>query len=106
FLPVDQALPCALAVNEILSNAYKHAFIGRKSGAIMISIIQEGEKIAITVHDDGIGMPDMIDISRSNSLGMKLIRTLVQHQLRGSLMIHSDHGTEILIEIPIMQAGS
>ena len=41
FLPVDQALPCALVVNEILSNAYKHAFKGRKKGNIEISALQE-----------------------------------------------------------------
>jgi two-component sensor histidine kinase len=41
FLPVDQAIPCALAVNEILSNAYKHAFKGRKKGTIKISALQE-----------------------------------------------------------------
>jgi PAS domain S-box-containing protein len=106
FLPVDQAIPCALVVNEILSNAYKHAFKGRKQGTIEISAVQENGQIHIIVRDDGIGMPAHFDISRSNSLGLKLIRTLVQHQLKGSLMINSHHGTEIIIEFPIMIAGT
>lgn len=106
FLPVDQALPCALIVNEVLSNAYKHAFRGRKKGTIEISAFQEGGRIRITVRDDGIGLPPHFDISRTNSLGLKLIRNLVQHQLKGSLMIHSDKGTETIVEFPISPAGT
>ena len=87
FLPVDQAIPCALVVNEILSNAYKHAFVGRKKGTIEISAVQENGRISITVRDDGIGLPADFDISRTNSLGLKLIRTLVSHQLKGSLTL-------------------
>jgi PAS domain S-box-containing protein len=102
FLPVDQALPCALVVNEILSNAYKHAFKGRKQGKIEISAFRENSRIRITVRDDGVGLPGNFDISRSNSLGLKLIRTLVQHQLKGSLMLTSQKGTEIHIEFPVI----
>jgi two-component sensor histidine kinase len=105
FLPVDQALPCALVVNEILSNAYKHAFKGRKKGNIVISAVQENGRIRITVRDNGIGIPAHFDISRSRSLGLKLIRTLVQHQLKGSLMINSHQGTEIIVEFPLSIAG-
>ena len=106
FLPVDQAMPCALVVNEILSNAYKHAFKGRKKGTIEVSVVQENGQIHLIVRDDGVGMPDNFDITRSSSLGLKLIRTLVQHQLKGSLMIKSQHGTEIIVEFPLMIAGS
>jgi len=105
FLPVDQAIPCALVMNEILSNAYKHAFKGRKHGSIDISAAQENGQIIITVRDDGIGIPDDFDISGSNSLGMKLIRTLVQHQLKGSLMVKNKNGTQISIEFPVTVAG-
>ena len=84
FLPVDQAIPCALVVNEILSNAYKHAFKGRKHGTIEISALEEDGQILITVRDDGIGIPDCFDISRTNSLGLKLVRTLVQYQAEGN----------------------
>jgi PAS domain S-box-containing protein len=106
FLPVDQALPCALVVNEILSNAYKHAFKGRKQGKIEISVEQKNGQIRITVRDNGIGLPTDFDISRSNSLGLKLIRTLVQHQLKGTLTFKSRNGTEISVEFPVMIAGT
>jgi len=106
FLPVDQALPCALVVNEILSNAYKHAFKGRKRGKIEISALRDNGRIKIRVRDDGIGLPDNFDISCSNSLGLKLIRTLVQHQLKGSLMVKSQDGTEISMEFPVTIGGT
>jgi two-component sensor histidine kinase len=106
FLPVDQAIPCALVVNEILSNAYKHAFKGRKLGTIEISALQENGQIRIMVRDDGIGIPDNFDISRTNSLGLKLIRTLVQSQLKGSLMFKSQNGTEVTLEFPVIIGGT
>lgn len=106
FLAVDQAIPCALVVNEILSNAYKHAFAGRKKGTIDISIVHEKDTISITIHDDGIGLPENLDISRTNSLGLKLIRTLVQHQLKGSLSFKNRKGTEVNVEFPVIPVGA
>jgi two-component sensor histidine kinase len=105
FLPVDQAIPCALAVNEVLSNAYKHAFKGRKKGTIRISAVQENGRICIMIRDDGIGLPAHFDISRTNSLGIQLIRTLVQHQLKGSFTVKSQKGTEIRMEFPALTTG-
>jgi len=105
FLPVDLAIPCALVVNEVLSNAYKHAFAGRKKGTIWISAVQENGRIRITVHDDGIGLPADFDISRTSSLGLKLIRTLVQHQLKGCISLESRNGTEMTMEFPLTPAG-
>ena len=106
FLPVDQAIPCALVVNEILSNAYKHAFKGRKHGNIEITALEEDGQILITVRDDGIGIPVNFDISRTNSLGLKLVRTLVQYQLKGSLMFKSQNGTEFSMEFPVITVGT
>jgi PAS domain S-box-containing protein len=103
FLPVDQALPCALAVNEILSNAYKHAFKGRERGTVEITAVQENDRIRIMVRDDGIGLPPHFDISKSDSLGFSLIMTLVQHQLHGSLTYQSRNGTKICFEFPVEQ---
>jgi len=105
-LPVDQAIPCALVVNEILSNAYKHAFKGRETGTIEISAGQKNGRISITIRDDGIGLPADLDISRTSSLGLKLIRTLVSHQLKGSLTLKSQNGTEMNIEFPLIPQGT
>lgn len=102
FLPVDQAIPCALVINEILSNAYKHAFKGRNNGKIVITALQENNHIRISIRDNGIGMPEHFDILYSSSLGLKLIRRLVESQLKGSVVINSPPGTEIVIQFPIM----
>jgi PAS domain S-box-containing protein len=106
FLPVDQAIPCALVLNEILSNAYKHAFKGRKKGTIEISAFLENGRMSITVRDDGIGLPADFDICRSNSLGLKLIRTLISHQLKGSFTLKSQNGTEMNMEFPVLPVGT
>ena len=106
FLAVDLAIPCALVVNEILSNAYKHAFFGRKKGMIDISVVLENDTIGITIRDDGIGLPENLDISSTKSLGLKLIRTLVQHQLKGSLSFKSAKGTEVHVEFPGIPVGA
>ena len=104
YLPVDQALPCALVVNEILSNAFKHAFRGKKHGNLRISATQADDHICIIVHDDGVGIPEDLDVYRTTSLGFKLIRSLVT-QLNGSVSISSAHGTEVTVEFPVHTGG-
>jgi two-component sensor histidine kinase len=106
FLTVDQALPCALVVNEILSNAYKYAFRGRESGAIDLSIVKENNRLRITICDNGVGLPDNFDIGESKSLGITLSKTIVQHQLKGSIRFTSRQGTKISMEFPVMETGT
>ena len=105
YLSVDQAIPCALLVNEILTNAYKHAFKGRERGMIEITALQENGHMTITIRDDGIGISRNFDTVHANSLGFKLIRALIQYQLKGSFMINNDKGTEVVVKFPIQVAG-
>lgn len=105
YLSVDQAIPCALLVNEILTNAYKHAFKGRERGTIEISALQENGHMTITIRDDGIGISRNFDTVHATSLGFKLIRALIQYQLKGSFMINNDKGTEVVVKFPIQAAG-
>ncbi len=101
-LPLDQAIPCALALNEILSNAYKHAFRGRKSGTVKYSAREEEARIRFTISDDGIGLPGGFDLGKASTLGLKLVRTLVEQQLKGGLRIKRlKRGTEVIMEIPV-----
>jgi two-component sensor histidine kinase len=104
YLPVDQAIPCALVVNEILSNAFKHAFKGKKHGNLTVSATQVDDHIRIIVRDNGVGIPNDMDVERTASLGLKLIRNLVL-QLSGSVTITSDHGTEVIVEFPLHAGG-
>ncbi|MDD1711001.1 MAG: PAS domain S-box protein [Methanoregulaceae archaeon] len=105
FLPVDQAIPCALVVNEVLSNAFKHAFRGRLQGTIVVSAHQDNGNIRISIEDDGIGIPREMDIYQTTSLGLKLIRNLVG-QLQGTLSIESsDRGSCIRFDFPLKTMG-
>ena len=99
YLPVTQAIPIAFLMNELISNAYKYAFEKGKQGKIEVTIIQaeDSGKIFIKVKDNGVGIPEEIDIEKTDSLGMKLIRNLATKQLRGTLEIIRDQGTEINI---------
>ena len=77
YLPVDQAIPCALVVNEVLSNAFKHAFRGKTQGILSVSAKQTDDHVSIIIQDDGVGIPGDMDIYKTTSLGLKLIRNLV-----------------------------
>jgi len=104
-LPVDQAIPCALAVNEVLSNSFKHAFEGRREGMIRVSAHQEDGAVHISIGDNGTGIPAGVDPETTSSLGMKLIRSLVQ-QLYGTVAIRSTGaGTQISIDFPSGDKG-
>lgn len=95
-LNMTQAIPCGLLLNEMITNAYKHAFPGRSEGTITITLKKSGgNNVKIAVSDNGVGISK--DKSGSNSIGMTLIKTLT-NQLRGSLNISGENGTNIEIE--------
>lgn len=96
---LNQAISLSLLLNEVVINAYKHAFKGRKKGSIYISLKRKGEKIKLEVRDNGLGMNDVDPITTS-SLGLTLIRTLT-NQLHGDFEIRDnpgEGGTRFLIE--------
>ncbi len=98
-LSVNQAIPCALALNELITNAYKHAFENCGTGKIIITIEQiEDNTISIQVKDDGCGIPEDLNIGSVGTLGFKLIRNLIEKQLNGKLQIERIHGTVVQIE--------
>ncbi len=88
-LTVNQAIPCGLLLNELITNCYKHAFTGQDSGKIRISVKQKGSEIELHVEDSGLGLPDDFDLEEESSLGMTIINTLT-HQLNGNLEIISE----------------
>jgi PAS domain S-box-containing protein len=99
YLSVNQAIPCALVLNEVICNSFKHAFEGREGGTIETSIHKSADgMVTVRVKDDGIGIPEGFDIEKANTLGMELIRNLVQEQLHGKLQMRRDRGTEVVIE--------
>ena len=91
-LTITQAIPCGLLLNEVVTNAMKHAFKGREKGEIEIQMKKEDKKIRLTISDDGVGLPDNFEELEKKSLGMTLIHTLTS-QLNGELDIRSNGGT-------------
>jgi len=76
-LGLDQAIPCGLILNELISNALKHAFPGGGAGTIAIGLFTEGSTVRIRVSDDGRGLPDGFDEERDANLGLQLVHTLI-----------------------------
>jgi PAS domain S-box-containing protein len=95
-LSITQAIPCGLLCNEIYSNALKHAFIGRTRGRIEISLSQQNNEISLIISDDGIGYTQTRNTEDLDSLGLRLIESLVS-QLHGTLNITSEEGTTFTI---------
>jgi len=88
-LGMDEAIPCGIIINELVTNALKHAFNGRESGRIEVSLGKEpAGGFRLSVHDDGVGLPADFKIDNASSLGLKLVHLLVL-QLDGSLEIDS-----------------
>lgn len=91
-LSINRAIPCGLIVNEILTNAIKYAFPGNSVGEIRIGMKVENDKIALTIGDNGIGIPKDLNMTKVKSLGMKLIQVLTD-QIDGDMTIERDRGT-------------
>lgn len=102
-LPSEKATSIALILNELLQNAIEHAFTGRSSGRIDVQFIDEGNSYYLAITDDGIGLPPDFDINKSrSSLGLKIIKTMAEADLRGqfSLAANEKGGVRALVIIP------
>jgi PAS domain S-box-containing protein len=85
-LDLDSAIPLGLVASELVSNSYKHAFVGREEGLLRVELVRRDGALRLAVTDDGIGLPAGHDLLASSSLGMRLIRGLCR-QLGGHLVI-------------------
>lgn len=95
-LSLDQAIPCGLIANELISNALKYAFVGKDEGEIALSIKDRDGKITICIADNGIGLPKDLDHENSDSLGLQLVYTLID-QLDATIQVDTTIGTKYLI---------
>jgi PAS domain S-box-containing protein len=94
-LDIISAIPCGLILNELISNALKHAFPGKKMGLIRI-IMKHGpdDLMRITVADNGIGIPENIEFSNTDSLGLQIVHLLIG-QLGATINLDRTNGTSI-----------
>ncbi len=94
---IDQAIPCGLIVNELLTNSLKHAFAGGSGGEVRLSLGQDdlGE-VRIAVADTGVGLPADFEMKRGRSLGLQLVTDLVR-QIGGRLDIEGGSGAGFVV---------
>jgi PAS domain S-box-containing protein len=101
YVDINKAIPCGLILNELISNALKHAFPGDEPGEIKIIIGEtKNTEIEIVVRDNGMGLPDDIDIHQPQTVGLYLVNGLIKNQLEGQLEVRRDNGIEYRIRFP------
>ena len=99
-LELDQAVPCGLLLNELVTNALKHAFPGERSGCIRVTLERATpQTVGLTVADDGAGLPVTLDPRSTSSLGLQLVSLLTQ-QLHGTVNFERGQGTAVHILFP------
>jgi len=97
---LSTAIPCGLIVNELVSNALKHAFPPGKHtlGEILISLRKlPGETVELSVCDNGVGMPAGVNFKMADTLGLKLVGILGEEQLKGELELKCGEGTTVVL---------
>jgi len=92
--------PLGIIINELLTNIMKYAFKGRDSGMIVFSATNINRHVAISVQDDGIGMPESVSFEHSTGFGLQLVQALT-HQLNGTIRIERGNGTKVVLEFDI-----
>ncbi|MGB8691897.1 MAG: PAS domain-containing protein [Steroidobacteraceae bacterium] len=99
-LPIDVAIPCGLILNELITNALKHAFPDGRQGSVRISVERsDATRLRLTVADNGVGLPAGFDIARCRSMGLRLVDTLAR-QLNAQLEHEVRGGTSFQLTFP------
>ena len=104
-MPSDAATSLALVLNELITNAILHGFEGLHEGALSVNVQQDGSQCVIHIQDDGVGMSHMpapAQPSKRKHLGLAIVRTLVEKDLKGTLEFKDakPKGTEVIIQFP------
>jgi two-component sensor histidine kinase len=101
-LAIDMAIPCGLILNELVTNALKHAFPGETAGEIVVEVRKDdaGGRFELRVSDDGVGLPNGFEERESSSLGLRLVRMLTA-QLQGRLEVRRGPGVEFRVTFPV-----
>ena len=104
-LDLSRATPCGLIVNELITNSFKYAFpesfdaqaSRHAPPTITIALSKSNGTYDLTISDNGVGLPAGYDLTKTQSLGLKLVTFLAKHQMRATITVNSDRGTEFLL---------
>jgi len=95
-LEINQAIPCGLVINELITNSLKYAFPKGRDGEIRVSLAENEGEVELTVSDDGVGIPASLDLASSPTLGLRLVGNLVE-QLGGKIELDRTAGARFRI---------
>ncbi|WP_231551403.1 histidine kinase dimerization/phosphoacceptor domain -containing protein [Methanobacterium sp. SMA-27] len=95
-LNMETAVPCGLIISELISNSLKYAFPNKMQGKISVSLKSIEDTYELVIKDNGIGLPEGLDLNNLKSLGLLLVKVLTE-QIEGELIINSEKGTEFKI---------
>jgi len=99
-LDLETAVPCGLVINELVSNALKHAFQGKEgTGIISIDFVTNDCTYDLRISDNGVGLPPDFDIKKNTSMGLEIV-TILTAQLEGALTAHNEDGAVFQIQFP------
>jgi len=106
YLPSRQATACALVVNELLENALEHGYGVRRAGAVAICLHDRGDEVCIAVEDQEGRLPEGFDTEGGGGLGLQIVRTLVEEELKGQFQLRAGPGVSAVISFPKRSAFS
>jgi PAS domain S-box-containing protein len=98
---IDKAIPVGLVVNELLTNALRHAFPSGTPGTVRVGLRSLGDdQVELVVRDDGVGFPAGITIAAATTMGLAIVRTLVE-QMHGTITVEGTHGTTCTVRFAL-----
>ena len=100
-VPAPVATSLALVLTELIQNAVEHAFADRPRGRVAVRLARKGDRLTLEVSDDGRGLPEGFDEERDANLGLQIVKTLVEEELRGTWSVESGDGTSVRLSVKI-----
>ena len=99
-----QATPLVMVLTELVQNAFEHAFPEGQGGEVVVQAERSVRWLDVVIRDDGRGLPKGFSLERTERLGLQIVRTLVESELRGSLSLRNrsqQRGTEAVLRVPL-----
>jgi two-component sensor histidine kinase len=108
-LTADLATPLVMVLAEVVQNALQHAYrTGASGGQVEVVVQRSARELEVTVADDGVGLPAGFSLERAPGLGLQIVRTLVDSELRGSISMRrrvEGPGTQVHLRVPLKGRG-
>jgi two-component sensor histidine kinase len=102
-VPAAIATPLVMVLTELVQNAFEHAFLPEQRGEVVVRAERSAKWLDVVIADDGRGLPAGFSLERTDRLGLQIVRTLVDSELRGSLSLRRRDrgGTEAVLRVPM-----